>query len=52
MDRQVARWQALLAAGGPIDEGWASTTLLDRSQAAEVNALRFVTAPALTPMPA
>ncbi len=52
MDRQVARWDALLAAGGPTGEGWASTTLLDRAQAAEVSALRFVTAPALTLMPA
>ena len=52
MDRQVARWQELLAAGGPTGEGWESVTLLDREQAAEVAALRFVTAPALTPMPA
>ena len=52
MDRQVARWQALLAAGGPTGEGWASVTLLDRSSAAEVTALRFVTAPAFTPLPA
>ena len=52
MDRQVARWQELLAAGGPAGEGWESVTLLDRSQAAEVGAMRFVTAPALTLMPA
>ena len=52
MDRQVARWQDLLAAGGPTGEGWDSVTLLDREQAADVLALRFVTAPALTPLPA
>ena len=52
MDRQVARWQELLAAGGPTGEGWESVTLLDREQAAEVAAMRFVTAPALTPLPA
>ena len=52
MDRQVARWQELLAAGGPTGEGWESVTLLDRSSAAEVTALRFVTAPAFTPLPA
>jgi deoxyadenosine/deoxycytidine kinase len=49
MDRQVARWHELLAAPG---EGWASTTVLDRAAAADVSALRFVTAPALTPVPA
>ena len=49
MDRQLAGWHELLAA---TDEGWASTTLLDREQAADVGALRFVTAPALTPVPA
>ena len=52
MDRQVARWQELLVAGGPTDEGWESVTLLERSQAAEVSAMRFVAAPALTPLPA
>jgi predicted kinase len=52
MDRQVARWEALLAAGGPTGEGWESVTLLDRAQAADVSALRFVTAPALMPVPA
>jgi hypothetical protein len=52
MDRQVARWQDLLAAGGPTGEGWESVTLLDRASAADVTALRFVTVPALTPVPA
>jgi hypothetical protein len=52
MDRQVARWQDLLAAGGPAGEGWESVTLLDRSSAADVTALRFVTAPAFAPVPA
>ncbi len=52
MDRQVARWQDLLAAGGPAGEGWESVTLLDRGSAAEVTALRFVTAPAFAPAPA
>src|SRR5690349_1174975 len=40
MDRQVARWQELLGAGGPTGEGWESVTLLDRAQAADVAAMR------------
>jgi predicted kinase len=52
MDRQVARWEQLVAAGGPAGEGWASVTRLDREQAAGVNALRFAAAPALMPVPA
>jgi hypothetical protein len=52
MDRQVARWQELLAAGGPEGEGWESVTLLDREAAAGVTALRFVAAAALMPVPA
>jgi hypothetical protein len=52
MDRQVARWEDLLAAGGPAGEGWESITRLTREQAADVDALRFATAPALTPLPA
>ena len=47
MDHQVARWRALIASGGPVDEGWQSVTLLDREQAASVDALSFVPAPAL-----
>ena len=45
MDRQVARWHALLAAGGPKGEGWASVEILDRASASRVDALRFVPAP-------
>jgi hypothetical protein len=41
MDRQVARWHALMDAGGPSGEGWASVQVLDRSRAADVSALRF-----------
>ncbi len=52
MDRQLARWQELLAAGGPTGEPWESVTLLTREQAADVDALRFVAVPALTPVPA
>ena len=46
MDRQVARWHALLAAGGPTGEGWASVELLDRERPPRVGALRFVPASA------
>ncbi len=49
MDRQVARWHALLAAGGPANEGWASVEVLDRETAARVDALRFVPAPSAVP---
>ena len=49
MDRQVARWHELLAAGGPAAEGWASVHVLDREAADEVSALRFV--PAAQPAP-
>jgi hypothetical protein len=52
MDRQVARWHELLAAGGPKGEGWASVEILDRASAAQVDALRFVPAPRLAPQPA
>ena len=41
MDRQVARRHALMDAGGPAGEGWASVQVLDRSRAASVAALRF-----------
>jgi predicted ATPase len=47
MDRQVARWHALMEAGGPADEGWASVRVLDREAAARVDAFEF--APALQP---
>jgi hypothetical protein len=40
MDRQVARWRRLMA-GGPGDEGWASVVVLDRAQAARVQAFAF-----------
>jgi hypothetical protein len=52
MDRQVTRWRGLLASGGPQDEGWESVTLLDRDQAAAVDELRFLAAPALSPQAA
>ena len=42
MDRQVARWHELMAAGGPTGEGWASIQILDREAAADVAAMRFV----------
>jgi AAA domain-containing protein len=45
MDRQVARWHELLAAGGPRGEHWASVKILDRARAARIDALRFVAAP-------
>jgi GTPase SAR1 family protein len=44
MDRQVARWHALMAAGGPAGEGWASVRVLDRAAAAEVESLAFLPA--------
>ncbi|MDA0163115.1 ATP-binding protein [Solirubrobacter ginsenosidimutans] len=44
MDRQVARWHALMEAGGPAGEGWASVRVLDRSAAARVEAFCFVPA--------
>jgi hypothetical protein len=55
MDRQVARWHELLAAGGPLprpegssplrsEEGWASVRVLDRDAAAAVGAFEFVAA--------
>src|SRR3954447_26135725 len=44
MDRQVARWHALLDAGGPANEGWASVRVLDREAAAEVAGFEFVPA--------
>jgi predicted kinase len=43
MDRQVARWRALMARR-PAGEGWASIVTLDRAQAARVEALAFRTA--------
>jgi len=46
MDRQVARWHRLLARGPNGDEGWASVTVLDRSQAARTETFAFrATAP-------
>jgi GTPase SAR1 family protein len=42
MDRQVARWHALMDAGGPAHEGWASVRVLEREAAARVEALEFV----------
>ncbi len=45
MDRQVARWHALLTAGGPKGEGWSSVEILDRESASRVDALRFLPAP-------
>ena len=44
MDRQVARWHELMAAGGPGDEGWASVQVLDRPAAADVEGMAFVAA--------
>ena len=41
MDRQVARWHALMADGGPKGEGWASVQVLDREAAAQAS-MRFV----------
>jgi hypothetical protein len=52
MDRQVARWHALLAAGGPNGEGWASVEILDRASAERVDALRFAGAPRALPQAA
>jgi GTPase SAR1 family protein len=46
MDRQVARWRRLMARR-PADEGWASVVVLDRAQAARVDALAFL--PTLEP---
>ena len=46
MDRQVARWRRLMARR-PADEGWASVVVLDRAQAARVDAFAFL--PALEP---
>ena len=43
MDRQVARWHALMADGGPKHEGWASVQVLDR-EAATQTSMRFVPA--------
>ena len=44
MDRQVERWNALLAEGA--DESWASVERLERDEAAAIGALRFVPAQA------
>jgi hypothetical protein len=53
MDRQLTRWRALVTHGAAHGEGWQSVTLLDRGQAAAVDALRFVAAPgALRPQAA
>ena len=49
MDRQVARWHELLAAGGPADEGWGSVRVLDRDEANEVTAMCFVPAAQTVP---
>ena len=43
MDRQVARWHALMADGGPKHEGWASVQVLGR-EAATHTSMRFVPA--------
>jgi hypothetical protein len=51
MDRQVARWHALMADGGPKGEGWASVQVLDR-EAAGQTCLRFVGAAQALPQPA
>jgi AAA domain len=40
MARQTARWRRLMARR-PAREGWASVTVLDRAQAAEVSAISF-----------
>ncbi|WP_053227180.1 AAA family ATPase [Solirubrobacter soli] len=40
MDRQVARWHALMA--GPVLEGWTSVRVLDRASAGDVDAFEFV----------
>ena len=45
MDRQVARWHALMAAGGPEGEGWARSGSSIASAPRAVDALRFVPAP-------
>ena len=42
MDRQVARWHALMADGGPTGEGWASVQVLDRETASQARAMQFV----------
>jgi hypothetical protein len=52
MDRQVARWHALLAAGGPKREGWTSVEILDRERAARVDGLRFLPVPRAVPQAA
>jgi ABC-type cobalamin/Fe3+-siderophores transport system ATPase subunit len=52
MDRQVARWHELLAAGGPRHEGWASVEILDRPSAARIDALRFLGTRRAAPQPA
>jgi GTPase SAR1 family protein len=44
MDRQVARWHALMEDGGPTEEGWASVRVLDREAAASVAGFAFVPA--------
>jgi GTPase SAR1 family protein len=49
MDRQVARWRRLMARR-PAREGWSSVTVLDRTQAARVDAFAFRAA--LEPQPA
>jgi predicted kinase len=50
MDRQVARWHQLMAAGGPAGEGWATIQVLDRETAAQIDGLRFAPAPATVPV--
>jgi GTPase SAR1 family protein len=45
MDRQVARWHALMEAGGPVGEGWATVRVLDRDAAAGVGSFGFAPAP-------
>jgi hypothetical protein len=40
MDRQLARWRRLMARR-PAHEGWASVSVLDRSQAAGIEDFAF-----------
>jgi hypothetical protein len=49
MERQVARWRRLMARR-PAGEGWASVVVLDRAQAARIEALAFCAA--VEPSPA
>ena len=47
MDRQIARWRRMVGRSRALRrEGWASVTVLDRAEAAEVAALEFAAEPA------